>query len=117
MISVTESTQRTLIRVEGDGDVNDRAQSGADEFQVILKENGSTGYVWTLESTEATMIKDERFGGDPKRVGGAQDRAFLFTTPAPGTSASVKLVLSRPWDDKSAPVRTVLISVLGTSQK
>jgi len=86
-----------------------------DEVVFRLRENATTGYVWTLTiNGDALTLAglDLRPPGADQGVGAAGERLFEVRAIAPGLG-EVVLRLGRPWDRASVEERRVVVAVRG----
>lgn len=75
-----------------------------DILEIALKENPTTGYVWKLNGDGSPVLKLENQSYQPNAVsngmaGSGGTIIYTFKAASPG-KAKVKLVCSRPWENK-----------------
>jgi inhibitor of cysteine peptidase len=70
---------------------------------VVLEENPTTGFVWTLESVDAAIVSLEGSDFIPAAGGGlgaGGQRVFTFLPRQPGV-VTLNFFLARPWEDEN----------------
>lgn len=81
-------------------------------LNIVLEENGTTGYLWSQEAQEDNVIKlteDKTLTSSEKNVLGAPStRVFTFKPLAEGKTI-LTFSYARSWEDE--PIRVVKISV------
>jgi predicted secreted protein len=88
------------------------AQVG-ETIQVELQDVSSTGYRWTVQHEDHSVVVLERDDLRPGVAPGAAGlRTFVFRTVGAGVSR-LRFMLGRPWETDKAPIdeRTVEITV------
>lgn len=86
------------------------------QFFLDLKENGSTGYLWTAPLYDPTVLllnSDETYlenKTDVSNIGGSYMRRFSFTTKKEGVSSLI-LFYKRPFEVNKLPISTFSISI------
>jgi len=109
---------------KGDGTTNVyiayKADSGravtmhvGDELRIILTENPTTGYVWSIVTNDEKVLGlsgDPTYEGESDAVGAGGERSFIFRATAPGTS-TLQLINSRPWETAAIPAETFQLTV------
>lgn len=71
---------------------------------VVLEENPTTGFVWTLEPVDAAIISLESSDFIPAAGGGlgaGGQRVFTILPRQPGV-VTLNFFLARPWEDENA---------------
>jgi inhibitor of cysteine peptidase len=85
-----------------------------DTLIVELEGNPTTGFLWEVESVDATILKQqgepEYKAGEPGKIGGVG--AFVFTLEASDKGQTeLQMVYRRP-SDKETPAQTFEVSVV-----
>ena len=85
-----------------------------DDFIVTLGSNPTTGFEWSAEISDETMLiqTDHRYepAEEENIVGGAGEEVWTFEALKKGT-ATINMEYSRPWIEEDASYRTVTITV------
>ncbi len=85
-----------------------------EDLTVSLEGNATTGYMWTLGSSEQDCIKliDDRYIVQSDAIGAGGTALFRFSAEKPGT-ATIALSLRRPWEPEDiAPIETYELTVI-----
>ena len=89
-----------------------------DMLQVNLEGNPSTGYTWSVEALDATvlrMIGEPEFHPASSALGASGTLTYQFEAVGAGQT-TLKLIYSRPFEKGVAPIKTFTASVLVTRQ-
>ena len=84
-----------------------------DELQVILAENPTTGYVWSVITNDEEVLsqtEEPSYVVESEAIGAGGERTFTFRDVAHGTSA-LQLINSRSWETAVTPDRTFSLMV------
>ena len=89
-------------------------EAGPTDLLVLdVDEAGSSGYLWDLETAESAgfeVVNDTHVLVDDERIGGLARRRVVLKVPPPGTH-ELRVVHTRPWSKRAAPLGTVSVSV------
>ncbi len=80
-----------------------------DTFQIILEENGSTGYQWDYvisDAAAATLISEDSYCFTPNLVGTPVQKVWTFNALMPG-KYTIQFNYRRPWETDVEPLKTV----------
>ena len=89
-----------------------------DMLQVNLEGNPSTGYMWSVESLDAAVLKvvgEPEFHPASSALGASGTVMYRFKAVGTGQT-TLKLIYSRPFEKGVPPLKTFAASVLVTSQ-
>ena len=89
-----------------------------DMLQVNLEGNPTTGYTWSVEDLDATVLKvvsEPEFHPASNALGANGTLTFRFEAVGTGRT-TLKLIYSRPFEKGVPPLKTFAASVLVTSQ-
>lgn len=109
--SLADSSQVVTVTEADNG--NSVELSPGDIIVIALETNPSTGYVWQVESVDASMVtlSGQGVSHPGRQMPGAPGRqTFQFTAQKPGT-AILKLVYVRPWEKSTPPGKTYELTV------
>lgn len=99
-------SQSSVVLTELDAGKTIEARVG-DRIELRLRENASTGYRWSFEDLDETILQasEGAFTASTEAVGSGGDVRWILQARAPGT-AQVKLKLWRRWEgDRSVQKR------------
>ena len=94
---------KTLTLTEADNGRAVHVRQG-DVVVVRLRENPTTGYRWTVDEGESSLIKvhqPEYAGPGTSKAGGSGEVTWRIEATAPGT-VEIRLKLSRSWKGDSS---------------
>jgi inhibitor of cysteine peptidase len=89
-----------------------------DMLQVNLEGNPSTGYMWSVEGLDATVLKligEPEFHPAGSALGASGTVTYRFEAVGAGQT-TLKMIYSRPFEKGVPPQKTFAASVLVTSQ-
>lgn len=98
------------------------AMHPGDELEVRLRQPGGSGYLWSMRTVpqvieargDGTEVGAAGDGSDaPTLPGAAAIRTFRFEAMMPGRG-TLRLALSRPWEDEAVEVREIALLVKKT---
>lgn len=79
-----------------------------EEFELQLKENPTTGYIWTVDTLDKNMLSISQIdykAENTQLLGSGGVRTIRIKTLNPGQT-KLKLVMVRPWEKGVAPAKT-----------
>ncbi|HEU5099003.1 MAG TPA: protease inhibitor I42 family protein [Roseiflexaceae bacterium] len=89
-----------------------------DMLQVNLEGNPSTGYTWSVESLDASVLKvvcEPEFHPAGSALGASSTVTYRFEAVGAGQT-TLKMIYARPFEKGVPPLKTFAASVLVTSQ-
>ncbi|HEY7597269.1 MAG TPA: protease inhibitor I42 family protein [Actinophytocola sp.] len=96
-------------------DSDDAEVDIGDEVVIRLRENGTTGYVWSVRELGAglELISNEFVPPSVQQVAGAAGERLVRVRVVDAVSASVVLEHARPWEAAPIEQRRVRVTVRG----
>jgi len=85
-----------------------------DKLDVMLQGNPSTGYSWTIDSLDSTILEESaepEFKPDNDLVGAGGEFTFHFEALKSGET-TLKLIYHRSWEKDKEPLDTFEITVV-----
>ena len=83
-----------------------------DILPIHLHENASTGYRWSVDAFDRSVIsaKEDGYDGNAQSVGSGGTAKWIVEAIGPGTT-QFKLTLSRPWEGDGSVLKRFAITL------
>lgn len=83
------------------------SMENGEEFELQLKENPTTGYIWTVDKLESSMLsvsKVDYKADNSQLLGSGGVRTIRIKTLNPGQT-KIRLLMVRPWEKGVVPAK------------
>jgi inhibitor of cysteine peptidase len=108
-----ESAQTEMI-ITNDANGQEVTLSISDEFFIELEGNPTTGYTWSINQMESSMLSqigDAEFQPESPKMGAPGRQIFHFKCEQTGTT-ELHLIYHRPWEKDTAPADSFYVTVV-----
>jgi len=106
----TELIQRPFSEVDANQSI---VLNTGKTFEITLPENPTTGYAWSMEVSNQSIVKEishSYTAHKSGRIGAAGDGLWTFRTLSIG-AVDITASYERPWDDNDKPTKVITFTL------